>query len=119
MRLFPTLPMLALLVGCSADPEEAVPDAHPPRNDVGPCGPTPATFCLPGKIGRACGEGTVVMTCNGKFWECPDGTARVSDCGCRTAMLDAGDDVGIGDPCPSKDAGGDADADVADVHDGG
>lgn len=118
MRSLLALPLLALVAACSADPVESKPDAHPPRNDVGPCGPTPVVFCLPGAIGRACGEGPLVMTCNGKYWECPAGTARVSDCGCRTTGLDAAVDVGAGDPCPSSDAGADAlDGGDADAHD--
>ncbi|MEO7094471.1 MAG: hypothetical protein ABI175_14545 [Polyangiales bacterium] len=111
------LVFLSLAVSSAAcdDPPSAddTPDVHPERNDVGPCGPTPVVLCLPGAIGRTCGEGSVLMTCADDLWRCPEGTVVPTDCGCRAGSTDGGPARASGDPCSSKDAGSDA-PDVSD-----
>jgi hypothetical protein len=115
--------LLAAPAACDDPPgsgDETGPDAYVVRNDVGPCGPQPAVFCLPGAIGKACGEPSVLMTCDGKFWQCPAGTVVPTDCGCRTGGGDGGATLDAGAACPTTDAGRDAhDArDAMDADDG-
>jgi hypothetical protein len=118
-RALLALSMIALLSACDDPPgsDDPGPDAPPGRNDVGPCGPLPTVFCLPGAIGRACGEGAVLMVCTDVFWQCPEGTVVPSDCGCRIPASDGGVTKKPGDACdPKPDAGGDVrDGDAADV----
>ena len=122
-RLLVALSIAAVFAACDGGPEEDVAaDAHPPRSDVGPCGPLPTVFCFEGAMGRACGDVSALMVCDGKYWQCPESSVVPSECGCRIGPSDGGASKKPGDACdPRPDAGGESrDAgDAGDTRDSG
>jgi hypothetical protein len=108
-----------LATACDGGPDDVAPDAHPPRNDVGPCGVMPPIFCFEGAPHRACSADGVTMTCNATVWQCPEGTIVPAECGCSAGPVDGGTAKKPGDACdPASDAGPDAN-DAKDASDAG
>ena len=111
--------MLALLAlgpllgqpACDYPPGHVEPDApRAPRDAAtGPCGPPTTLQCVPGAIGRACGDVTSPMVCSGGLWSCSTGTILPGHCGCRAGTGAPGLPPKLrGAACEPEDAGPDA-----------